>query len=679
MPNVLQGTVVLVLSGLACFAAVASAAAGSNAVTTDRSDTFSFAVDGALSRDAPATWKRDTRTLSPDAADPWEPRYAAARADLDRAEWVTYTGASSTVTAQREVFHDHDAYVQVVTFTNASSTDSPVFGDVLPLDTTFSFDADGPIALHYAKGSHNEPTDFQPMEIALGPGKPVTFAPYGGRSSDGSLPYFNLAAPNGGVIVAIGWTGQWKATFEAVDARRVRVTAGMERTHIRLREGESLRTPAVLVLRWKGNDWIDGQNALRRLMLRHFTPQRNGAPVVPPIAASPHAYIGFNDITETNLRDGIDRIAAHTLPVDMFWLDAGWGAGGFPRGMGNPDPDPARFPNGLKPVGAAAHARGFKYLQWFEPERVMPGTWIERNYPDWLLSPTGLPPELAYHDTDGFRLLDLGNDAARAWLTKKISAQIAEYEIDVYRQDFNMCPLYYWRNGEPADRAGMREARYIDGLYEFLDALRADHPHLVIDNCASGGRRLDFEMMRRSLALWRSDHCWEPMGEQGMTYGLSLWLPVHGVGSVSLAPYDFRSGMGSSFSLALDYRSDEPTFWDQARVRLDELAKVREFFSKDFYPLTPYSVSDDTWIAWQYHDPGKNAGIVQAFRRPNAADPALTVKLRGLHAANGYCVHNVDSSGEQILSGAHLAQNGLPIAIATTPGSALLTYSSIPR
>ena len=47
--------------------------------------------------------------------------------------------------------------------------------------------------------------------------------------------------------------------------------------------------------------------------------------------------------------------------------------------------------------------------------------------------------------------------------------------------------------------------RYIEGLYEMWDELRAKNPGLVIDNCASGGRRIDLEAISRSVALWQSD------------------------------------------------------------------------------------------------------------------------------------------------------------------------------
>ncbi len=52
----------------------------------------------------------------------------------------------------------------------------------------------------------------------------------------------------------------------------------------------------------------------------------------------------------------------------------------------------------------------------------------------------------------------------------------------------------------------MTEIGHIEGLYKMWDDLLARHPGLRIDNCASGGRRLDIEMMSRSFAVWRTDH-----------------------------------------------------------------------------------------------------------------------------------------------------------------------------
>jgi alpha-galactosidase len=136
---------------------------------------------------------------------------------------------------------------------------------------------------------------------------------------------------------------------------------------------------------------------------------------------------------------------------------------------------------------------------------------------------------------------------------------------------------------------------------------RARHPQLLIDNCASGGRRVDFEMMRRSVLLWRSDCTWgdvsSPRNMQAMTYGLSFWLPLHGLGAVGTDPISLRSGMGYCASFAIPYGSEH----DVRRLRdhLVRFLEIRALFSKDYYPLTPWTPKKSEWIAWQFDDAEK--------------------------------------------------------------------------
>ena len=272
--------------------------------------------------------------------------------------------------------------------------------------------------------------------------------------------------------------------------------------------------------------------------------------------------------------------------------------------VGNLDPDPTRFPHGLRPIADAAHEAGMKFLLWCEPERVMPDTWLYDHHPEWLLRPTDeMPPELKYQITDKFFLLDLGNPDALAWVKTKLSDMIGSQAIDCYRNDFNMYPLYYWRNAEPADRQGMREIRYVLGLYDLFDTLQQRHPQLLLDNCASGGRRIDFEMLRRALVLTRSDYLWDPIGQQCHTYGLAQWIPLTGIGAASIDVYQCRSGLGSHFALATDYYSDNADTWAGVARAMRECKSLQHLYSGDFYPLGSYSTANDTWMAWQFHRP----------------------------------------------------------------------------
>lgn len=578
-------------------------------------------------------------------------------------------------------YKDYPAVEWVLYFENMGENESLILEDILPADLTFTSDESGIFTLHHAHGSHAVITDFQPFEIKMALGMKKDFNSYGGRSSDSVMPFFNLQKPDGdGVIAAIGWTGQWVASFTQMDGANVKFQSGMEITHLKLYPGEKIRTPSILILFWDGN-FIHGQNQLRQLLLNHYSPIPNGMPVDPPVAASPHKIIGFESTTSENMIHEINNIVSHNLPVDTWWIDAGWyscinpktGKPNWASGVGNWDADPVRYPDGMKPVADAAHRNGLKFLLWFEPERVMPGTWLHKTHPDWLLQPANLPSEQQYQSRDGFYLLNLGNKDALAWLKDKTSEMIGSIGIDIYRHDFNMYPLHYWRNGEASDRQGMNEIRYIMGLYDYFDTLLHDHPNLLIDNCASGGRRLDFEMLRRTVPLWRSDLCWEPAAEQCMTYGLSLWMPLHGVGSISIEPYDFRSGMGTNFSAALDY--NDPAIWTPAIELLSQYKSIRHLFQGDFYPLTPYSTSQEAWIAWQFDRPDFGEGMVQAFRREKSIHESIKLNLRGLDPDSRYFVKNIDSTDSEEITGSKLMNKGLDIYMENCPGAMVFIYN----
>lgn len=72
---------------------------------------------------------------------------------------------------------------------------------------------------------------------------------------------------------------------------------------------------------------------------------------------------------------------------------------------------------------------------------------------------------------DGFRLLDMGKVEARNWAMDTVSRSIREAQIAIYRQDFNLYPAFFWHTQEQVDDVGLREIRYVSGLYDYLDGL----------------------------------------------------------------------------------------------------------------------------------------------------------------------------------------------------------------
>ena len=186
---------------------------------------------------------------------------------------------------------------------------------------------------------------------------------------------------------------------------------------------------------------------------------------------------------------------------------------------GNWSADPDRFNGTLRPVSDAAHAAKLKLLVWFEPERVS-----EAN--------TQVYNTASKHGWLKHSLFNYAIPAARKWMTTLLNRTIVEYGIDIYRQDANLGYYYAcWSADEADDRRGMTEAGHVEGSYAMMDELRASHPELMMDTCASGGRRIEIETLRRMAPLHRTD--WEPSlsysPAQAHNYGLSLWVPVRRV------------------------------------------------------------------------------------------------------------------------------------------------------
>jgi alpha-galactosidase len=185
--------------------------------------------------------------------------------------------------------------------------------------------------------------------------------------------------------------------------------------------------------------------------------------------------------------------------------------------------------------------------------------------------------------------------------------------------------------------------------------------------------------MRRAVPLLRSDfqfpdsqqHVFE--GNQGHTYGLSSWLPFQGSGVLRYDPYSYRSFYMASFGMG----GLTPENKAAQKKAYDECAKIApDILFGDYYPLTPYTLKDEDWIAWQFDRPETGEGCVQAFRHPKNEQPEMTLKLQGLNPSGTYEVTNLDKPGTLSFSGKELMQNGLPVKLDAR-GSAVFIYKQV--
>jgi alpha-galactosidase len=589
----------------------------------------------------------------------------------------TYSDKKSGLTVKCFVtcFKDFPAVEWLLRFTNSSGRNSPVLEQAKAIDYSFVSGQKGAFTLYHANGSDAKRTDFQPLTDEMQIGKSIYMTPVGGRSSDNTgFPFFNIETPgNRGIMVAIGWSGKWYADVQKKDEKSFLLQSGMEKMKLILLPGEEIRTPKICLLFWQGEDRMTGHNQFRQFILAHHTRKINGRNAELPFSTflareGPPPCNEHTCATESFAVAMINRHKQFNIVPEVFWLDAGWYSckGNMWWQVGNWTPNKENFPNGLKPVTDAAHNVGAKFLLWFEPERVTPETQFAGKNPDWLLNLSG----------NNNTLFNLGNDEARLWLTDYISNFLKNEGIDYYRQDFNFNPMPYWEANDRPDRTGISEIRYIEGLYAFWDSLLARFPNLLIDNCASGGRRIDLETISRSSPLWRTDYQYgEPNGSQCHTYGLNFYLPLHGTGNFSISPYHFRSNMSSSLVINWDINSKEHSV-PELQKYFQDFKRLRPYFYEDYYPLTGYMTGDNAWMAYQLNRQKSNDGVVFAFRRQDCQNATITVKLRGLDEKSNYEVFYEDYEIKAKISGAELLK-GIDISIPTKPGSLLISYKKL--
>lgn len=582
-------------------------------------------------------------------------------------------------------------------FKNNGKKDSPILKDVRALDARFNRPNPGPFTLDYAKGSDTAADSFEPRRQEIDGKKPeFRLHNYGGRASYRTWPYWRVSWDGAGAVFALGWPGQWSADFGASGGNSLRITAGQELTHFKLLPGEQVRAPLVAVLFWKG-DRFRAHNQWRRWMVARNLPRVDGKILEPLLVAnSSHQYNEMLNANEQNQIEMINRYAEEKLPLRYWWMDAGWYVNdGKWVNTGTWEIDRKRFPNGFRPITDHGRSKGVRSIVWFEPERVTTNSWLFTKHPEWCLAAADLPLSLAYQGE--WRLLDLGNDEARNWLVNHVDGMIKKEGIDLYRQDFNMDPVFFWRANDAPDRQGIREIRHVTGYLSYWDELLRRNPGLRIDSCASGGRRNDLETMRRAVPLLRDDYLFEPSGQQNHTYGLSFWLPFHGTGTrftnksagpantvdgkplqeqPKFDPYLFRSQMVPCLNACWDLRRKDFDY-DELRKAVAQFERVSPSFLDDYYPLTPYNSGHDAFMAWQYHSPQSGKGVVQAFRREECPVVSAKFKLHGLEAAAKYEVENLDG-GKQTMTGRELMEEGLEVVLKTQPSAALFAYQRVP-
>ena len=316
-----------------------------------------------------------------------------------------------------------------------------------------------------------------------------------GRSSHGWSPFLFIREAAGTWIwIALQWPGNWRLTLTA----QGEILFGMDEAMLSgtLQPGETLSLPRVLTAR--NGDF----NALRQDVCRFLRAW------LPPTRMNP-SIVSWNlwwryedcdineDIVLANAR------VAKELGIDLIVMDAGWFGGVTPeshwtrrRGDWNQE-DRQRFPHGIGWLAEQIHALGLRFGLWMEPEGMGVDSRLRREHPEWEALRDGRPLPEPY--------LCLGAEGAAEWLYGHMARLVRLTKADWIKLDFNVDPGMGCNRGDHGHQAGMGLYAHVQAYLHLLDDLRAEFPHLVVENCSSGGLRLDLAMMARTDVCFLSD------------------------------------------------------------------------------------------------------------------------------------------------------------------------------
>ncbi|MBE6636462.1 MAG: alpha-galactosidase [Ruminococcaceae bacterium] len=578
-----------------------------------------------------------------------------------------------------------EAYVQtewVLSFRNTSDTDSKLLSEVFAAD--FSVTGADPM-LSYSIGDRNRDRySFTRIDTPMRPGTRLTLFPLYGKSTGNQRPYYRLTYGDCGLILALGWHGEWRADFFADDANNtVRFRASQFDFSAYLKPGESIRTPRVFLIRYEGRDRNHAINMWRRWYYDRAFYRYNGQCMGPTkiVGGSLSLSKSINEETFMHLIDQLNQKLDR--PFDLFWVDAGWyykngdvsldDKPGYWNVTGTWRIDESRFPTKMKAVTDRLKQQNAYMILWFEPERVAAGTELFERDDLCVATPDGAT----------WKLTDMSNPEFRSFMIESVTSILKETGAELYRQDFNFDPLPHWRKSDREqgpNRNGITENHYITAMLDYYAEIHRRFPERPIDMCASGGMRNDMDVMRDSVMLTFTDTDWNDFNVmQNMRLGIFEWFSSFAGGTSVISAYAAQSNFAPYFAIqpGVAYILDPEKPYNEINRQFGIWEEIKHLMFCDYYPLSEFSDDNTTWTAWQFYDTEYRAGFAQFFRRPEATEDKKQYRLYGLNPEKRYLVRELNSGYTTETDGAQLLNEGLLVEIQDAPGCALFKFEEL--
>lgn len=515
-----------------------------------------------------------------------------------------------------------------------------------------------------------------------------------GRSSKGNHPWFALFHGEDRVLSAsVAWSGNWIFRFEPLEDGGFAVSGGLNDWEFskQLAPGASIESPPVVVVLGTTLNQVSQQYA--RAGRKHWYP-RNALSSLAPVEWN--HWWPYED-AEINAKVFAANVeVAEKMGFEVCTLDAGWfgpsDASTFwehYRGdwhLVNRD----RFPEGIRTVGDHVHAHGMKFGVWCEIEALGPNAQLAHDHPEYVA------------ERDGERLgcVCLGNPDVQEWAYQTLARLINEFGADWIKVDFNLDPKAGCNRTDHGHDAGDGLYEHYRGYYALMERVHRDYPEVVLENCSSGGLRIDLGIARRTFMAFLSDPDW-PDHDLQIFWGASTMLAPNVLlhwtyshwrhltpppyqtfnprdPSLTVKKWDYYSRISMLGLYGLSQRlPDLPEWLAQRVVEQNAIYKnhVRRFVKEaDLYRLTEQprrNGEGDRWAAFQYSLPDRSEHLLFVFRLPGA-EAERAIQLLDLDPDRLYTLQGLEGEWNLQRTGRALMEDGIPFATLDEEDSALI-------
>lgn len=508
-------------------------------------------------------------------------------------------------------------------------------------------------------------------------GKKVIDTKLGSRAAMFTHPFFEVGLngpvkENSGEVLmgTLGWTGNFRFTFEVDNAGNLRVLPGINpyASNYMLKADEVFTTPEfIFTLSYDGagqgsrnlHDWArkyelkDGEGS-RLTLLNNWE----------------NTGFNFNQDVLSKL-----MVEAKHLGVDMFLLDDGWFGNKYPRkndraGLGDWEVTHDKLPGGVAALVKAAQDADVKFGIWIEPEMVNPKSELYEKHPDWVIEQ---PNRETYYYRNQL-VLDLSNPKVQDYVFGVVDNILTENpDVAYFKWDCNS-PITNIYSPYAKDHQSQLYVDHVRGIYNVLKRIKDKYPNVPMMLCSGGGARCDYEALKYFTEFWCSDNT-NPIERVFIQWGFSQFFPAKAMAAHVTSwnrntSIKFRTDVAAMCKLGFDIglhelSADELAYCQQAVANWKRLQPT--VMDGDQYRLvSPYETNH---AAIEYVDKQKNSAVLFAYDlAPRYQEKLPAVKLQGLDPNKKYLVKEINlmpgsksrfSGNDKTFTGDYLMKVGL--------------------